>query len=545
MNESRRDWELHSPYAPTRRTARAEPRLSLQQFLDSLPRVDDPEEATQGSPELPSRSEKRALSLSPHFHPKGLRPVAQTKLSSQSLGREGTSFVESSDEEDGLPVVAKPTSALHRTNQTEKQGSLDLTGEVHLPQTNPKKSHQEGTPERQAHPGAGQRRSKRYSTDVDDSDSFDPLPLQKHSPLPKLKSLIVRESDYQGRVLFDIPDDQLSPIPRASIESPGSTTRKLMVSEAEPGRPGFADVGESPRNHSRSPNTIETHRLYTRMIHDSIPTNEQRGPMSRSPDLEVRGRTSPSPRPAPVPAARPANLMGNFGVPSIVRPPEEQAMGSPRARSPTQSSPKPAVEEASEKQRRKLFVLSLGTKRDKAPPSEWSSERRSGVSKGNTEEWALPTVEPSDFGEVTTTAFGRISIKPDGPRGQRHYQEVNANVQQLPVPDDVSDTDTDEWDDELDDDEYEYEDVEEDGDDAALPPPDISRHRRWHGDEDGTETAYPAVESGHDEISEHDGRVNDRDGNDRPDATLTETRVVQTQRRKTKAQSVLGRLMRR
>ncbi|KAK4949665.1 hypothetical protein LTR10_011506 [Elasticomyces elasticus] len=292
--------------------------LSIQQFLDMSPRINGSVPPAQRRSSQPQTSlNSHPPSLSPAFHAKPTRPPAQKMDSSNSLDRSATSFIDSSDDED--EVLRKSARSLHRRpfsvaarpqrSAPQPDFAMELAELQGASRRNSgaRRTSQQTIPTRNRHNPPAQndgarrtsqyanptpkRQSRRHSTEIDDSDAFDDLPLQRHSPLPMQtpeRKTLRRTGSLQSKPLFDVPDELLSPLPPGSPYSPGSVTPWTTISNAEqePDFSGFSDKAEPDDylSNDMSSGYVHVNKRYYRSTHDHV----------TEPDPEPEPRSHPS-----------------------------------------------------------------------------------------------------------------------------------------------------------------------------------------------------------------------------------------------------------
>ncbi|KAJ9646226.1 uncharacterized protein PV06_02046 [Exophiala oligosperma] len=555
-----------------------EPLLSLQQFLDLLPPLNEggPQMDRKSMPYARSSSSK-PVSLLPAFRPvparcdsapalqgrssrlDPARPPPRTAKSSDSYNRGATSFIDSSDDEDeeeeeeepGLEklyprhVSASTSSAkhdharspfpAHHEKPISRRKVVDLTKALpELPAMSPPRLENVTNSPSAASYKVQKNRSKRHSRHAYESDASDEFPLQRHSPLPKLRSATIHTADLADSTapIFEMPDNQVqrkADDPRTGTSSSRSNLQNL-------------DLGTDNRQStiSRSSDTVDfeeylndpsiigqphVHQRYYRTTEDETsksdilasifrlmsPTSFDRGqshlsdvqgriPTSpdaeeplrstrtssvapdmpeRTPPEEIRSKTPPIPlrnsrRLTPpteegpgvsaIISSKPVNPTPHFGTLSVVRDPEEKAMLNVQNLSRS-TTPLPAAETKTSPQKflqiqRHLLRSSSDLTSIKNPDKPESTRRGSYTSLGSPERvWKkspeIKTPSSADFGD---DGWGRVSIEPA--RSTRN----TALFEPWPVRG--------------------HDIVEKRGrchnhdeEDAALPPPNISRRR--------------------------------------------------------------------
>lgn len=519
-----------------RRVNGSEPLLSVQQFLDLSPRI---QEAIPPKDRRSSQSHiaqyKPPPPQSPTFHAKSTRPKPQQMDSTNSLDRSATSFIDSSDEEDDnhrnsvRQLRRRPVPGATRPQRPAIQ--LDLTTDLPELQGNTYQNNGARRTSQYTEPSQN-RHSQQHSTDIDDSDAFDNLPLQRHSPLPKQtpvrKTLRRTGSLYQP--LFDVPDELLSPLPQVSTYSPGPVSPWTTISSIEPGLdfPGFSGKALPKETDSndvaagyvhvrrRQDSRVEGHlpapeqRPYISpadsFMHSPTPTqlspegpgspsylipdrtgrvtrissvSHQRPDLSRSRGSEPRGQAESLPSPTSGLALRiprkPVNPMPLFGTPSVIRDPHELAklnvQNVSRSNSPFPVKTKPSPQKFLQQQRQWLRSSSDLTRVKTGSRTPEPTIRSSATStRSSREDRRRPSVQTLASANFGEEGWGRVSVEPAAWGGSVTHLGPAPPVAAR------SELSVGPFGEQAAPPPDEQE--EDDDEDAALPPPDISRRRK-------------------------------------------------------------------
>lgn len=328
VKEWRHDLARKSPGVRTRTRDRSEPLLSVQQFLNLSPPLNPSDSlAERKGSQSPHRSRNHRASLLPPFRPqskprspqkmdsvpvfdrsavqpKPTRPPPQTMNSNDSFNRGDTSFIDSSDDEDDeenpaqdVPPKHKATrrtlsvSSARKDNKVRNGAAVDLTEELpELPgDPVPQVSNVADTALR-LESISQKRRSNRFSMYGYNSDDSDDLPLQRHSPLLRIRSNgpSLRHTGDMRKSLSEVPDEhQMSPLPPTLARSPESMTRGTTAStmDQEPDFSGFSDRNgfEDYLNSTSAVGQVHAHGpRYYRAIDDDMTRKETRPSMSHA-----------------------------------------------------------------------------------------------------------------------------------------------------------------------------------------------------------------------------------------------------------------------
>lgn len=432
--------------------SRLETLLSIQQFLDSSPRIDKPTNLDNRQVRTPEPHRPvKPLTASPELSSTTVKPT--------SAGQKNrTSFIDSSDEDDHIdntpgtsvrsaataPVVSSNNDVPTEPNVKLSTGAPAVARKVRLDLTKSLPT----TPERDgsvrethiptpSHSRAYHTDSGQASEDVD--DPFWPLPLQKHSPLRRTRTKDKRRSlGLPYASLREIEDDQPDIYDRPATKS----------AESLPLEPAFGDSGEDDHDDDDEVDPmmkIHVHRRYYRAVDDDIPEDEARLRITIANSWTNRRAATRTPTPVPwqspvrdtdeqqtapsnkdesekvlepniLTDAQPRSSMKsvqpvqNFGVPSIIRSP----MKSPRTRMPqyrheggTNLMARPPKLPGSRSLQRHKQA------RSQHPPLTRIAEAKPQDEAPSDSTGNLPTVETTDSGVFGAEVFMRLSSEND------------------------------------------------------------------------------------------------------------------------------------
>ncbi|EXJ77497.1 hypothetical protein A1O3_09723 [Capronia epimyces CBS 606.96] len=288
-----------APLSPTQ-SHRGEPLLSVQEFLNASPRLKEDNTASKQQRSTFSSSTfygKRQSPQSPPSQDKGSKRgyLSSTRPSMPSLrdGR-GINFTNSSDDGEGVARIT-PTPDLRdltsnfasRSNDTSRRRKImDLTEELHILTTRGAPNSQWDTQSveaQRADARMGQLRTKKtYDiSDIDDSelselDGIELRPPQRPSTFSRPQSKH-GGGPLQGQdLLFDVPDDQLSPLTPHSAQSFDSPVGGMSISSVKPDFLQFSNRGRPNGDYfSRAPlRNDHLHRGSPRNVDNYMPKNE-------------------------------------------------------------------------------------------------------------------------------------------------------------------------------------------------------------------------------------------------------------------------------
>jgi len=459
--------------------SRLETLLSLQQFLDSSPRIDrqaDVDTRELRTPEPPKSVKSSAASPDPSF----------TTLKPASAGqRTATSFIDSSDEDDHIEndqidntpgtsvqsattarvILSKhdvPAEQSVKPPMTEHAGKLRLDLTQSLPSTPESDvAVSETQLPRPSHPQSDHIHDRQAPEDI--NDPFGTLPLQRHSPLRRTRTRDKRRSlGWQYSSLGETQDEKSDPYERPVTKS----------AESLPLEPSFSDNGEDDQDFDENDEplmNIHVHRRYYRSVDDNVPEEETRPQMTAATSWNNRRAAVRTPTPVPWYSPgrdtdeRPTtpknendseefsetdNLadwhpqsvldsiypMQNFGVPSIVRSPVKRT----RARMPqyrhdgvTPSTPKlPKFSGSRSIQRHKQT-------RSQQPPLTCIVEAKPQDETPSDTPWDFPIVDSTGSGLFGAEAFMRLSSENDtGSESELETRVNDAGSEAYTVPGD-------------------------------------------------------------------------------------------------------------
>lgn len=435
--------------------SRVEALLSLQQFLDSSPRLGklDPvinPRARTPDPRLP----RKGLIASPNLYPGTVKPRPAVK-------RSATSFIDSSDEDDhvvntpetsvrsattapAIPAIAgtsteQTITPLSKERPFPAKTRIDLTKSLPAPPERDSPSVHGMQPSQVSQLKSSQTHTRQESDDAD--DPFGPLPVQKHSPLRTTKTKDKRRSlGLPSPSLYDAQAGATSLRTHSSTKSVESLPHQAGDVGLQPDFFGLAegrdDDGEQPAS------DIHVHRRYYRAVDDDIPENESRPRITTAnswPSRRAAART-PTPEPwqslmretaaqramsqekeeseenpelniltdaTPHSVNSPPSPMQNFGVPSIIRSPgttpaaQQQQYHHAGVTASTKMRP-PKMSRPRSFQKHKHA-------RSQNPPLSRIIEAKSQEETPTDSTWKLPRVEPSDTGVFGAEIFMRLS----------------------------------------------------------------------------------------------------------------------------------------
>lgn len=449
---------------PSQSTAsgRLEALLSLQQFLDSSPRIERSKDLTKPQAPTPEpRPPVRALIASPVLSSDTSKPTSAGQ-------RNATSFIDSSDEDDHVDntpetSVRSATTAPVASSKPEASNEQQVkvlrkehipSGKVRLDLTKslpaiPDRDNSARGPQlpRASHNKSDQTHAGNVSEDVD--DPFGPLPLQRHSPLRRTTRKEKRRSlgsPYPS--LRETEDEASYSHARPATKSAESLPHDAGSFGLEPDFSNLADGSEDDRDHEDDTHTmmdIHVHRRYYRAVDDDIPQDEPRPRISTPnswPSRRAAART-PTPVPWQSPTREPearnptpndedefegisepniltdaqprssknsVDLIQDFGVPSIIRSPVK----SPRAKTPqgqrrggTESMARPS------KMSRTRSLQRHKQARSQHPPLTCIAEAKSQDETPSSSMWKLPTMEATDSGVFGAEVLMRLPSEID------------------------------------------------------------------------------------------------------------------------------------
>lgn len=435
---------------------RVEALLSLQQFLDSSPRLGNLDPVTNSRARTPDpRLPRKELIASPNLYSNTAKPRPGPQ-------RSATSFIDSSDEDDHVDntpetsvrsattAPAIPANSDTSTEQTIKplrlerpfsaKPRIDLTKSLPAPPERDNLSVHGIQPLRLSRQKPSQTHTRHESEDAD--DPFGPLPVQKHSPLRITKTKDKRRSlGLPSPSLYDAQAGAASLRTHSSTKSVESLPHQAGDVGLPPDFFGLADGGDDDREH-RPASDFHMHRRYYRAVDDDIPEIETRPRIMTANSWPSRRAAARTPTPEPwqslvretaaqramsqekeeseeppelniLTDATPHTVnssvfpMQNFGVPSIIRSPGTTPAGqqpqyhhagvtaSTKMRPPKVSRPRSF-------QRHRHA-------RSQNPPLSRIIEAKSQDETPSDSTWKLPRVEPSDTGVLGAEIFMRLS----------------------------------------------------------------------------------------------------------------------------------------
>ncbi|KAL6243097.1 hypothetical protein RBB50_010197 [Rhinocladiella similis] len=328
-----REWRQNMPRRTRDRPRKAErhtePLLSLQQFLDLLPPPDGPgSQLDRKSLQPPRSSSSKQVSLLPAFQPppsrcdsapslqgrsprlESARPSPRTANSNDSFNRGDTSFIDSSDDEGEeepeheklharhMPSStsaqhddARPLFPSHQENASSGRKIIDLTKALpELPAiSSPRLENDLNSPSATIEQ-VQKKQSKRYSLYGYESDASEDFPLQRHSPLPRLRSATIRAADLAELTppIFEMPDNEVERKSDSSQTGASPSDLELQRTDVAAGDRQSAISKSSDKDdfeeYLNNPSIIgqpHVHQRYYRATGDETIKSESRSSISR------------------------------------------------------------------------------------------------------------------------------------------------------------------------------------------------------------------------------------------------------------------------